>query len=102
MGGVYNLSPELQELARPAAQLLVFYPLVTGIGSVYRGLLIRTGDTTAVRTAMVVHVVTLMGTVAAGLLMLSLTGTLLAALASLAGPLLELFWLRWKAQRAAL
>jgi uncharacterized membrane protein len=71
-----------------------------GIESVYRGLLIRTGDTTAVRTAMIVHVLTLFGTVAVGLLLLPVTGVLLAALATLAGPLLELFWLRWKAQRA--
>lgn len=98
MGGIYNLSPELQELARPAAQVLVVYPLVTGLVSVYRGLLIRGGDTAAVRTAMVVHVFTLVGSVVVGLLLLPLTGALLAALASLAGPLLELFWLHARAR----
>ncbi len=97
MGGIYNLSPELQALARPAMQLLVIYPLVMGSQSLLRGVFIRTGRTGAVRTAMTANVLTLVGMVLVGIVFLSPTGVLLAAGATLAGALVELAWLRWRA-----
>ena len=97
MGGIYNLSPELQALARPAMQLLVIYPLVMGSQSLLRGVLIRTGRTGAVRSAMTANVLTLAGMVLVGIVFLSPTGVLLAAGATLAGALVELAWLRWRA-----
>jgi Na+-driven multidrug efflux pump len=96
MGGVYNLSPELQRLARPAVQLMAIYPLLLGAGALLRGVLIRGGSTGAVRTAMTVNVLTLAATLVVGLVLLSPTGVVLAAAATLAGGLAELIWLLWK------
>ena len=97
MGGIYNLSPELQALARPAMQLLAIYPLIMGGQSLLRGALIRVGCTSEVRAAMTANVLTLLGTVVLGLVILSPTGVVLAAAATLAGSLVELAWLRWRA-----
>jgi Na+-driven multidrug efflux pump len=97
MGGVYNLSPELQALARPALQILAIYPLIMGGQSLLRGGLIRVGCTSEVRAAMTANVLTLLGTVVLGIVLLSPTGVILAAGATLAGALVELAWLRWRA-----
>jgi Na+-driven multidrug efflux pump len=96
MGGVYNLSPELQEVARPATQLMVLYPLLMGAQSVLRGVLIRGGCTGAVRTAMTAHVVALVGTVVAGVVFFPYSGAVVAAIAVMAGALVELAWLYWR------
>lgn len=96
MGGVYNLSPALQTLARPAVQLMVAYPVLMGAQSVLRGVLIRGGCTATVRAAMTVNVLVLATTVAAGVLLTSVTGVVLAAVAVQAGTLAELGWLLWK------
>ena len=97
MGGIYNLSPELQDLARPAMQLMVFYPLLMGAQALLRGVLIRGGCTGAVRAAMTANVLTLAGSILVGIYVLSPTGVVLAAIATLTGGLAELAWLRWKA-----
>lgn len=96
MGGIYNLSPALQNLAKPALQLLVVYPLIMGAQGLYRGVLIRTGCTGDVRTAMAINVVTLGLALLVGVTLLSPTGVVLAAVAVLVGALVELAWLRWK------
>jgi Na+-driven multidrug efflux pump len=96
MGGIYNLSPELQELARPALQLMSLYPLLLGAQSLLRGVLIRTGNTAAVRSAMTVNVLMLAAMVFVGVWFLSLSGVMVAAIAVLAGGLAELVWLRWR------
>jgi hypothetical protein len=98
MGGVYNLSPALQELARPAVQIMVIFPLVMGAQSLLRGLLIRGGCTGDVRSAMTANVLTLAGTLVAGVTLFAPTGVLLAAVAVMGGGLAELAWLRWKAR----
>ncbi len=97
MGGIYNLSSELQDLARPALQWMVFYPLLMGAQSLLRGVMIRGGCTGAVRAAMTANVLTLAGSILVGILVLSPTGVVLAAIATLTGGLAELAWLRWKA-----
>jgi Na+-driven multidrug efflux pump len=96
MGGIYNLSLELQALARPAMQLLVIYPVVMGIQSLLRGVLIRAGCTGEVRVAMTANVLTLVGALLVGVTFLSPTGVVLAAMSTLLGALVELVWLRWK------
>jgi Na+-driven multidrug efflux pump len=96
MGGVYNLSPALQELARPAVQLMVIYPLLMGAQSVLRGVLILGGCTGTVRAAMTVNVLTLAATLLVGVLVFSPTGVVLAAVATLSGGFAELVWLYWK------
>lgn len=96
MGGIYNLSPALQALALPAVQLMVAYPLLMGAQSVLRGALIRGGCTGAVRAAMTVNVLVLGTTVAGGVLLTSVTGTVLAAVAVQSGTLAELGWLLWR------
>lgn len=96
MGGIYNLSPALQELARPAMQVMALYPLLMGAQALLRGVLIRCGSTGTVRSAMAVNVLTLTLTVAAGVLLSDLTGVMVAALAVLVGGLAELAWLYWK------
>jgi hypothetical protein len=98
MGGVYNLSPALQELARPAVQIMVIYPLIMGGQSLLRGLLIREGCTGDVRSAMAANVVTLAATLFAGVTLFSPTGVQLATVAVMGGALAELAWLRWKAR----
>lgn len=98
MGGVYNLSPELQGLARPAVQWLAAYPLLMGIQSLLRGVLIRAGCTGTVRTAMVVNVAVVTATLALGVLFLSTSGAILAALAMLTGNLAEWAWLAYKSR----
>lgn len=95
LGGVYNLSPDLRELARPAMQLLVVYPLFLGAQSLLRGVLIRRGCTRSVRSAMMVNVFTLALTLLAGVTLFAPTGMTLAALATLTGAAAELAWLRW-------
>jgi hypothetical protein len=99
MGGIYNLSPELQTLARPAVQLMVAYPLLMGAQSVLRGVLIRGGCTATVRAAMTLNVSVLAGTVAGGIVFSSVTGVVLAAMAVQAGTLAELGWLLRKRRR---
>ncbi|MCL7455022.1 MAG: hypothetical protein M8467_18455 [Anaerolineae bacterium] len=97
MGFVYNLSPELQEISRPAMQVMVVLPLIMGIQSILRGRLIRGGCTGTVRSAMTLNVLTLAATLFLGVALTPATGVVLAATATLAGGLVELAWLRWKA-----
>ena len=101
MGGIYRLSGELQALALPATQLLVVLPLLMGAQSLLRGALIRTGYTGEVRTAMALNVMVLVVTLLLGVSFLSLTGTLLAAVATVTGSLAELVWLYWKSRPSA-
>jgi Na+-driven multidrug efflux pump len=96
MGGIYNLSPALQALARPAMQLMASYPLLMGAQAVLRGALIRSGCTGIVRTAMAINVLTLGIVVAATALLSDLSGVVVAAIAVLAGAVAELGWLYWK------
>ena len=94
---VYNLAPELQALARPATQVMSILPLVMGAQALLRGRLIRGGCTGVVRTAMGLNVLTLGATLLLGTAVWSLPGVTLAAVATLAGQLVELAWLRAKA-----
>ena len=96
MGGVYNLSPALQDLARPAVQVMALYPLLMGAQALLRGVLIRGGSTGTVRSAMAVNVLTLTAMVVVGVVLFDLTGVMVAALAVLVGGLAELGWLYWK------
>ena len=98
LGGVYNLSPDLRDLARPAMQLMTIYPLLMGAQSLLRGVLIRRGCTRSVRSAMAVNASTLALTLLAGVTLFAPTGIMLAALATLAGAAAELAWLRWRAR----
>ncbi len=93
MGGVYNLSPELQELARPGLQLLAVYPVLMGAQSLLRGVLIRKGHTGVVRSAMLFNVLTLAAAVLAGVRFFSLSGVVVAAIGVLAGAVAEQVWL---------
>jgi Na+-driven multidrug efflux pump len=96
MGVVYNLPSDLQDLARPAMQIMVVFPLMMGAQALLRGVLIRGGCTGAVRTAMAIDVATMGATLLLGVTLLSPTGVVLAAAATLTGGLAELVWLRWK------
>ena len=96
MGGVYNLSPALQDLARPAVLLLIPFPLVLGMQGVLRGVRIRRGCTTMVRSGVVVNVVVLAAALVAGVTLLRPTGVVLAAAAYQVGILAELAWLWWR------
>ena len=98
MGGIYNLSPELQALAKPAVLLLIPFPLLLGMQGVLRGVRIRRGCTTAVRSGVVVNVMVLAATILVGVTLLRPTGVMLAAVANQTGILAELAWLRWKAR----
>lgn len=97
MGGVYNLSGELQALARPGVLLLIPYPLLLGMQGVLRGVRIRRGCTTAVRSGVAVNVAVLVATILLCVTLVRPTGVILAALASSMGIVAELIWLRWKA-----
>jgi hypothetical protein len=96
MGGIYNLSTDLQNLARPATQIMVLLPLVMGVQSLLRGLLIRAGHTGAVQSAMTINIATLSATLLVGVGALSLVGVTLAAIATLVGSVAEVVWLCWK------
>ena len=98
MGGVYNLSPELQALARPGVALMILFPVLLGMQGVLRGVRIRRGCTTAVRSGVVVNVVVLVATIVVGVTLIGPTGVALAAVANQTSILAELAWLRWKAQ----
>jgi hypothetical protein len=98
MGGVYNLSPALQELAQPGVQIMVISPLIMGAQSLLRGLLIREGCTGAVRAATTASVFALAATLVAGVTLFAPTGATLAAVAVMVSSLAELAWLRWKAR----
>jgi hypothetical protein len=96
MGGVYNLSAELQQVARLGTQLMCLYPVLMGAQSLLRGVLIRGGCTAAVRAAMTANVVVSAATIFAAVRLSPLNGVAAAALAVLAGSLAELIWLRWR------
>jgi Na+-driven multidrug efflux pump len=98
MGGIYNLSPELQALAQPAVQVMALLPLLMGGQSVLRGVLIRSGRTGVVRTAMMFNVGTLIVALVIGTTLLPTTGIVLAAVATLAGGVVELVWLYRRSQ----
>ncbi|MBN1138527.1 MAG: hypothetical protein JXM73_18200 [Anaerolineae bacterium] len=97
MGGVYNLSPELQALAKPGILLMIPFPLLLGMQGVLRGVRIRRGCTTAIRSGVVVNVVVLVVTIVVGVTLVGPTGVVLAAAAYQTSILAELAWLRWKA-----
>jgi len=97
MGGVYNLAPDLQVLALPGMRLMAVLPLVMGTQALLRGRLIRGGCTGVVRTAMALNVLTLGGTLLLGTAIWALPGVTVAAVATLAGQLVELGWLRARA-----
>jgi len=94
MGGVYNLTPELQQVARPALGVMALLPLVMGEQCLYRGALIRRGHTRAVRNAILVFAVVLVGSLLAGVRWLTWTGALLAAATTMLSYLAELLYLR--------
>jgi hypothetical protein len=96
MGGVYNLSAELQQVARLGTHLMCLYPVLMGAQSLLRGVLIRGGCTAAVRAAMTANVVVSAATIFAAVRLSPLNGVAAAALAVLAGSLAELIWLRWR------
>jgi hypothetical protein len=93
MGEIYNLSTDLQTLARPAVQLLVLLPILQGSQSLLRGALIRGGSTGTVRTAMILDVLALVAVVLIGVHWLSATGVIVAAAATVVGGSVELIWL---------
>ncbi|HUW10527.1 MAG TPA: hypothetical protein VM537_12420 [Anaerolineae bacterium] len=96
LGRVYNLSADLRDLARAPVQLMVIYPILTSAASLLRGQLIRSGRTPTVRAAMLVGVAGLGLMLVLGITRLSVTGVMLAAVATLAGALAELAWLRYR------
>jgi Na+-driven multidrug efflux pump len=96
MGGIYNLSPELQDLARPALQLMILYPLLMGNQALLRGVLIRAGCTGAVRAATTASVLVLAAVLWMGVSLFSFTGVVVAALATMAGLLADSAWLYWR------
>jgi hypothetical protein len=98
MGGIYNLSPELQALSLPSLRWLVLLPLLMGAQSLLRGALIRGGCTGTVRTAMIFNVSALALALFVGVQFFALTGTTLAALATLAGNAAELVYLSRRAR----
>jgi Na+-driven multidrug efflux pump len=93
MGGVYNLSPELQSLAQPAIALLVLLPVLGGWQAFLRGVLIRAGRTRIVQTAMMLNVAALVAALVVGVTLVPVSGVVLAAIATLTGGLVELAWL---------
>jgi len=97
MGFVYNLSPELQALARPAMIVLVLYPLLMGAQSAVRGRLIREGHTPSVQGAMAINVLVVSVTIFVGAFTLPASGVALAAAATMAGAFVELVILRNRA-----
>jgi hypothetical protein len=94
MGEIYNLSTSLQEVARPSLQLMVLLPLVMGVQAFLRGTLIRGGYTSVVNSAMMLNVATVVAALAVGVTVWPVSGVLIAAVATLAGGLAELAWLR--------
>jgi hypothetical protein len=101
MGGIYNLSPELQRVAQPAMYVMVVYPLLLGAQSLLRGRMIREGHTPTVQGAMALNVVVVSVTIFSGAVFAPLTGVVLAAIATVAGALAELVVLRWRASQAS-
>ncbi len=99
MGGIYNLTPELQAVARPALGVIAMLPLVMGVQCLYRGALIRRGATRAVRSATLVNALVLIGSLLAGVRWLAWTGVLLAAATTMLSYLAELLYLRWANRR---
>jgi Na+-driven multidrug efflux pump len=95
---VYALPSDLRDLARPAMQCLVVFPLLSGALSSLRGTLIREGDTKAVRAATLVEVCTLGLALLVGVTRLSSTGVMLAAAATLAGSVAGLTWLLYRSK----
>lgn len=90
MGGIYNLSQTLQELARPGLQILAVYPLIMGAQSLVRGRLIFLGRTKTVRGAMLANVMAVGGMLVVGASLLHATGVVVAALAVTVGGIVEL------------
>jgi hypothetical protein len=101
LGGIYNLSPELQDLARPGMVLFIPYPLVAGFANLARGVLIARGQTQVVRSAIALNILALCLTLGVGLAFLPLTGVALGAAATVIGVTAEFGWLTYHKMRLA-
>jgi Na+-driven multidrug efflux pump len=95
MGGIFNLSPDLLDLGRPALRAMALLPLVQGAQALFRGSLIRHGCTRAVRRATLANFIVLAVLLLAGVGLLPVTGVVLAATVSMLANLVELAWL-WR------
>jgi hypothetical protein len=96
LGQVYNLSADLRSLARVPIQIMVVHPQLSAGASLLRGRLIRRGRTTTVRAAMLMGVAGLSLMLLLGVSRLSVTGVMLATVATLTGAAAELGWLRYR------
>ncbi len=96
--GVSGLPPDLVELARVPAALMVLVPGLTTLTSWQRGVLIHFSRTTAITIATVIHIGTLYVTVIVGAMMLPWPGAMTAALAWTAALTCEVAYLTYRAR----
>lgn len=98
--GVAGLPPELAELARVPAALMVLVPGLTVLTSWQRGVLIHFGRTSAITVATVIHIGVLYVAVLAGAALLPWPGAISAALAWTAALIGEVGYLTYRARSA--
>ena len=97
---VAGLPPELADLARAPAALMVLVPALTTLTSWQRGVLIFFSRTTAITIATVIHIATLYVTVLTGAALLPVPGATTAALAWTAALTCEVAYLTFRARSA--
>ncbi len=95
---VFGVSSDIRVIATPAAQLLAFLPLVVAVQCFLRGRLIRAGNTIQVQRAMLANLLTVALMIGTGMVLRSLPGIMLGALALLFGGLAEVAVL-WRSVR---
>ncbi len=95
---VFGVSSDIRAIATPAARLLASLPLVVAVQCFLRGTLIRAGNTIQVQRAMLANLLTVALMVATGMVLRSLPGIMLGALALLFGGLAEIALL-WQSVR---
>ncbi|MEZ4766847.1 MAG: hypothetical protein R2844_00260 [Caldilineales bacterium] len=97
---ISGLPPDLVELARVPAALLVLVPALTTLTSWQRGVLIYFSRTTAITIATVIHISVLYVSVIAGAALLPWPGAITAALAWTAALTCEVGYLTFRAHGA--
>lgn len=93
LGGIFNLAPDLIDLALPALRTMTMWPLLMGLRGLLAGTLIQRGRTAVVGSATVVNLATTVVVVLMGIWLRWLPGAVLGAGSTLVSCLAEIGWL---------
>ncbi|MBI3979788.1 MAG: hypothetical protein HY331_16555 [Chloroflexi bacterium] len=96
---IMGVGPAVHDYAAAAIRWLVVLPTLMAHLSLFRGLMTVRWQTSAVRTGMVVHLLTLVGTLTAGVLVGQAPALMVAGLSTIAATTTETGYLVWKSRQ---